>query len=271
MKKTKLKKYAALFLVLLFCFSNSLPVSAVNPQNILKDGTKTENPYSLKIYTKKSAELSKPESRVYPIFIPKESVGKTIPLSAEYFEMRMGWNSGELAGITITSLPRESDGKLMLDGVEVQVYDTIFRSELDRLCYVQDEDALQLSSGWFSFIPICSSQVKKTQALPHLCATFQIIPKNTERPLVQDVFCKTVSDTKIQTALPCFTSNSQSRIIYTLNKKPKKGSVSLSGENCIYTPNEGETGSDRFVLTAFDENGGISSPIQVRVMIESDK
>lgn len=53
-----------------------------------------------------------------------------VPLSAEYFEMRLGLEPGEIAAITITSLPQEGSGKLMLDGVEVQVHDTIFRSEL---------------------------------------------------------------------------------------------------------------------------------------------
>lgn len=271
MKKTNSKNLTALCLSLLLCISNPLSVSAANIQNIVKVSTKSESLCFPKIHIKEDAESCKPESRVYPIFIPKEAVGKTIPLSAEYFEMRMGWNSGELAGITITSLPEESNGKLMLDGVEVQIYDTIFRSELDRLCYVQDEDTLQVSAGWFSFIPLCSSQTKKEQKLPRLCATFQIIPKNTERPLVQDVFCKTVSDTKIQTALPCFTSSEKKRIIYTLNQKPSKGSISLSGESCIYIPNEGAQGSDRFVLTALDEYGGISSPIQVRVIIEPEE
>ncbi len=98
------------------------------------------------------------ESRVYPMVLPR---GGTIPLSAEYFEMRLGLPAGEIAAITIVSLPVQGSGRLMLDGVEVQVHDTIFRSELDRLCYVQDEGALAASSGWFSFIPLCRSELNK--------------------------------------------------------------------------------------------------------------
>lgn len=64
------------------------------------------------------------QSRVYPIQLPP---GTNVPLSAEYFEMRLGLEPGEIAAITITSLPQEGSGKLMLDGVDVQVHDTIFR------------------------------------------------------------------------------------------------------------------------------------------------
>lgn len=209
---------------------------------------------------------SKMESKVYPMMIPKEASGKSIPLSAEYFEMRMGWKAGELAAVTITSLPKEGSGKLMLDGVEVEVYDTIFRSELDRLCYVQDEDALQASAGWFSFIPLCSTDIQQQKKEKRLCATFQVIPKDSERPLVQDVFCRTLPDTQVYAALQCM-SQPQRQVVYTINKKPQKGTVNFLKGRCIYTPNPKARGTDHFVLTALDNKGGISSPIQVNVAI----
>ena len=86
------------------------------------------------------------ESRVCPLLLPP---GNSVTLSAEYLEMRLGLPAGEIAAITITSLPKQSGGRLMLDGVEVQMYDTILRSELDRLCYVQDDSAQQAGAGWF--------------------------------------------------------------------------------------------------------------------------
>ena len=187
--------------------------------------------------------------------------GNSVTLSAEYLEMRLGLPAGEIVAITITSLPKQSGGRLMLDGVEVQMYDTILRSELDRLCYVQDDSAQQAGAGWFSFIPLCKESTK-------ICATFQIgqQPDTAQRPLVQDVFCCTSGQTPVFTALSCL----QGKVVYTVQRKPAKGSVCFADGKCVYTPNEGAQGTDRFVLTALDEQGGVSAPIEVQVMIRSE-
>ncbi len=203
------------------------------------------------------------QSRVYPIQLPP---GTNVPLSAEYFEMRLGLEPGEIAAITITSLPQEGSGKLMLDGVEVQVHDTIFRSELDRLCYVQDDNALSASAGWFSFIPLCSSEILGEEPAERVCATFQLKAQETtaQRPIVQDVFCRTRTDTQVSAALSCL----QGEVVYTVNRKPAQGSVHFEDGRCIYTPKDGAAGTDSFELVALDEAGGVSSPIMVEVFIE---
>ena len=154
----------------------------------------------------------------------------------------------------------------MLDGVEVQIYDTIFRSELDRLCYVQDENALAASSGWFSFIPLCTSQIHGKEDVQKVCATFQIREQEDieERPIVQDVFCHTSAQTPVSAALSCM----QGEVVYTISRKPAKGMVSFEDGRCVYTPQEGQTGSDSFVLTALDEQGRVSAPIRVSVAIQ---
>ena len=53
-------------------------------------------------------------------------------------------------------------------------------------------------------------------------------------------------------------------------KRQAKGSVCFADGKCVYTPNEGTQGTDRFVLTALDEQGGVSAPIEVQVMIRSE-
>lgn len=204
------------------------------------------------------------ESRVYPMVVPG---GGTIPLSAEYFEMRLGLPAGEIAAITITSLPPEGSGCLMLDGVEVQVHDTIFRSELDRLCYVQDESALAASSGWFSFIPLCLSEVHGKEGSAKICATFQLQEGDgIGRPVVQDVFCLTEPETPVAAALAPL----EGRVVYTVSQKPLQGRVQLEAGRCLYTPNKDSDGTDRFALVALDEQGRVSAPIRVKVMIQSE-
>lgn len=213
--------------------------------------------------TAQSEQRAALQSRVYPIQLP---LGTNVPLSAEYFEMRLGLEPGEIAAITITSLPQDGSGKLMLDGVEVQVHDTIFRSELDRLCYVQDDNALSASAGWFSFIPLCSSEILGEEPAERVCATFQLKAQETtaQRPIVQDVFCRTRTDTQVSAALSCL----QGEVVYTVNRKPAQGSVHFEDGRCIYTPKDGAAGTDSFELVALDEAGGVSSPIMVEVFIE---
>lgn len=203
------------------------------------------------------------ESRVYPMVLPR---GGTIPLSAEYFEMRLGLPAGEIAAITIASLPAQGSGRLMLDGVEVQVHDTIFRSELDRLCYVQDEGALAASSGWFSFIPLCRSELNKTEGSTKICATFQLREEDgIGRPIVQDVFCLTEPKTPVSAALAPL----EGRVVYTVSQKPLQGRVELTEGRCLYTPNEDASGTDRFVLVALDEQGRVSTPIRVEIAVRT--
>ena len=180
--------------------------------------------------------------------------------------MRLGLPAGEIAAITIASLPPRGSGRLMLDGVEVQVHDTIFRSELDRLCYVQDEGALAASSGWFSFIPLCRSELNKTEGSTKICATFQLQEEDgIGRPIVQDVFCLTEPKTPVSAALAPL----KGRVVYTVSQKPLQGRVELIEGRCLYTPNEDAGGTDRFVLVALDEQGRVSAPIRVEIAVRT--
>ena len=83
---------------------------------------------------------------------------------------------------------------------------------------------------------------------------------------MQDVFCCTSGQTPVFAALSCL----QGKVVYTVQRKPAKGSVCFADGKCVYTPNEGTQGTDRFVLTALDEQGGVSAPIEVQVMIRSE-
>ena len=63
--------------------------------------------------TDRKSQQASMESRVCPLLLPP---GNSVTLSAEYLEMRLGLPAGEIAAITITSLPKQSGGRLMLDG-----------------------------------------------------------------------------------------------------------------------------------------------------------
>ena len=103
-----------------------------------------------------SADLSE---SFYQMSVAK---GEVAELSARQLEIRLGLEEGELLGITITALP--DNGSLVLDGARISEFSQLTREELDRLCFVPEENAL--CSG-FSFIPNCPSPVSYTHLLSH--------------------------------------------------------------------------------------------------------
>lgn len=56
-------------------------------------------------------------------------------------------------------------------------------------------------------------------------------------------------------------------VTYAVVKEPKKGSVSVTGEEFVYTPEEKKTGHDSFTVTATDADGNVSAPATVRIDI----
>lgn len=201
----------------------------------------------------KAAEPVRMKSCVYPIYLTEET--EMLPLSREYFEMRLGLAPGELLAITITSMPNKSN--LMLDGVEVEVYDTLLAGDTDRLSYYKEE-----GEGWFSFIPICKGEKDDSDKI---CATFTINQAEKPYPSIKEVFCQTLPERKIGTS---FSQEEGERAVYTLLKKPLQGKVKCSGESCDYTPNSAAEGEDSFSLVALYQNGMVSAPIPVQVKIQ---
>jgi len=59
----------------------------------------------------------------------------------------------------------------------------------------------------------------------------------------------------------------EGKMTFTLVKEPKKGSVSLTEDGFLYTPEEKKIGNDAFTVTATDEAGHVSLPATVRVNI----
>ena len=124
----------------------------------------------------------------------------------------------------------------------------------------------RLRRGGLALSPLCSSEILGEEPAERVCATFQLKAQETtaQRPIVQDVFCRTKTDTQVSAALSCL----QGEVVYTVNRRPAQGSVHFEDGRCIYTPKDGAAGTDSFELVALDEAGGVSSPIMVEVFIE---
>jgi len=55
---------------------------------------------------------------------------------------------------------------------------------------------------------------------------------------------------------------------YRINSNPSSGSLSISGTDMTYTPNDGYTGTDSFTYAALDNSGGTSNSVTVSLTIE---
>ena len=193
-------------------------------------------------------------SRAYPIFLPDEI--KSLPLSKEYFSLRLRIPQKDLLAVTVISLPKPEDGNLMLDGLPVDLYDTILAKDLDRLCYTSRKDG-----GWFSLIPVCRKNPFAQDT--KICATFSINKGKEDFPFIKEAVCVTQPETGIKAAL-----EQESNLVYTVVKKPLKGTADCFAGGCTYTPDKGAQGQDLFSLAAMHKDGRVSSPIQIKTVIE---
>ena len=88
-------------------------------------------------------------------------------------------------------------------------------------------------------------------------------------PTVQDLEISTYRDIPYQTQF--LLAISEGDVTYAVAEEPKKGTVTISGSEFTYTPEEGVTGSDSFTYTATDSQGRVSQPATVQVRIEKSK
>ena len=88
-------------------------------------------------------------------------------------------------------------------------------------------------------------------------------------PTVQDLEISTYRDIPYQTQF--LLASSEGDVTYAVAEEPKKGTVTISGSEFTYTPEEGVTGSDSFTYTATDSQGRVSQPATVQVRSEKSK
>lgn len=185
---------------------------------------------------------------------------KTTTFSASYFEKYLGLPDGDIRSITIMSLPTPEQGRLVLDGVEVSLYDVLLRSEVDRLCFAPRETA---SDGWFSFIPLCSKSV---------CTTVSMTASSepNQSPILRNGLCQTAMGIPVRAMVQVSDRNGDA-VTLQIAQKPQKGSVVLEGSRYTYTPYPGSSGKDSFTLTGIDKRGGISNEATISVMIDKNQ
>ena len=182
--------------------------------------------------------------------------GEVAELSARQLEIRLGLEEGELLGITITALP--DNGSLVLDGARISEFSQLTREELERLCFVPEENAL--CSG-FSFIPNCPSHATATLSV-HVADELPT-PPQAARYLLH-----TWSDIGIKLPL-CLTQKHKPPL--STSPAAHKG----RGQNrwtIFHLPAfHRSCGEDQFSYVLMDAYGNLSAEATVSVTIQENK
>lgn len=195
------------------------------------------------------------------------SLGKTVEFSADYFEARLGIPPGGVEAVTLAALPSSKSGRLVLDGVEVSLYDALSRSELDRLCFAptaamttEEDSAEGGPRAWFSFVtrgqkPVCATVILQDTTVKNL------------PPQAKNAICRTAKNSAVGSCLSVYDPNGDD-VTLQISTPPEKGKVEISGLSYTYSPYPGCFGKDSFSLTAADTRGGLSTPAKITVAID---
>lgn len=183
--------------------------------------------------------------------------GGIYELSPVDLEYRLGLAQGDLKGITITQLPAQGDGILMLSDIEVKEFDYIPREEIHSMYFVPIRDITQAS---FTFIPECTNPVVTT-------LNMNFAEEVQAAPQVADLTFSTMSGALLSSAFDCYHEDA-SDLTIKITQQPTKGTVTVTGTTFSYEPFPGETGKDRFSYCAVDSQGNYSSDAVVNIDLE---
>lgn len=179
------------------------------------------------------------------------------PFSADELEKRLNIPTGSLKGITVTKLPNESEGSLMLNGESVSAYQQISRDALQYLTFVPAKEAAGAS---LSILPQVKDAVQTVISLR--------VQSDDVTPIaVLSKEYETFSEVPIYGYLS--VSNESERYLRTvLIEKPQKGTVSFDGQTFCYEPFPGSEGNDHFTVVLTDDTGNRSEEAVQTISIE---
>lgn len=186
--------------------------------------------------------------------------GAAFNFTAADLERRLSLTEDSLRGITVTALPDQADGMLMLGGVEVESYQFISRAELNELCFVPGEAAVAAS---LTLLPQ-GVDSRPTQL------SINVLSSVNETPTAEGMSLATVRNMALYSSVAVNDPEGDAISILVVTA-PEKGEVVFTGNSFVYTPFRNKTGSDRFVYCAVDRFGNYSPEAVVDIKIESNR
>ena len=186
--------------------------------------------------------------------------GEVLEINADNLEMRLGMAKNTISGVTITSLPQEEDGILFLDGIEVEAYEYLTRTEVDRLVFVPREGAVK------ALISLLPNRMKSDFIPANL--NIRVLSQSKNAPVLDGFHLDTVKNVQVTGYLNAIDPDNDN-LSFRLLSPPKKGKLTFDGASFIYKPFYDLVGIDDFTVCAVDTVGNYSQPAMVHVNIEN--
>lgn len=168
--------------------------------------------------------------------------------------------------ITVVSLPKEDDGRLMLGNLYVVENQVIYREDFDSLRFIPKSG--DEGSYSFTFSPDKSGY--------DICCYLKILKNANFSPVAtngEDVFAWTQTDIAMSGVLNGYDPDGD-QLKFEIVSLPEKGIVQILNKatgDYKYTPYEKAVGTDSFTYRVRDSYGNYSEEITVNVKIEKLK
>ena len=169
--------------------------------------------------------------------------------------------------ITVTSLPSEFEGKIYLDSVPVISNQTVYASDIDKLCFKPASSDITTSTFYFSGSDTsCDTSLK--------CSIYLLKEPNYS-PVIS-LQASAVESLTTQKNIIVYSSlraddPESDEITFEITTPPRHGVAKIndmaSGEYC-YIPSTDYTGKDSFEFVAVDKYGNRSGTARVNIKVE---
>ncbi len=190
-------------------------------------------------------------------------VGNEIVFDAEVFARAM--NLSRIDYIEVVSLPKDTEGELLLGSTRVCAGQTISGANLSHLSFVAAEDTVTTASFGVSV---------NGSPSPILCKLYLLGSDNAAPTLGRvpeiSLSVSTYRDYSAYGRLSAHDPDGD-EMVYEIVSYPQNGSVALTDRKTgtyVYTPADGYVGNDRFTYVARDKYGNYSASATVELQVE---
>lgn len=173
-------------------------------------------------------------------------------------------NRKDIESISITSLPRISEGELTVSGVAIKVGDVISGDDLSKIEFVPSGSHITNSSFTFT----------EGDSAYEITGNIYMLAEANSVPVIRDISVGTIVSTYRELSyhghLPGYDPDGDD-IEYMIVSYPEKGALRIDREcgEYEYVPREGFTGKDSFEYVIVDEYGGYGASQTVVISVES--
>lgn len=191
-------------------------------------------------------------------------VGNDVFFSEEDFCRNL--NLSHVDYITVCSLPRDTEGELLLGSSRVAVGQSIAGANLSHLCFVAAEDDITKASF---------SVTANGSATPIVCNVHLVSAPNATPTLSMapdlSLEVSTYRDLCAYGTLSAYDPEGD-EMVFEIVSYPQNGAIRLCDRalgTYVYTPNEGYTGGDSFSYVARDVYGNYSASRTVNLNVDA--